>query len=108
MALGILSAAPEALADHVSIKCSASGNACEEVDNAYQGSDYVYWVYVWDGNSPNLIATYRLLFDGYPRYSKLSLGGPVFQLNYYVNSGRCIQGGVEGLPDARTPCWVAP
>jgi hypothetical protein len=112
-----VSAAPEASAAvepvaspdvHSDILCSASGNACEEVVNYAQGSDYVYYVEVWDNNDPQFYGTYRLLFDGYPRYTTTGNGGVVFNLDYYVNKGRCIQGGIEGLTDARTPCWYAP
>jgi hypothetical protein len=89
-------------------KCSASNNACMLVFNAYPGSDYVTRIYVFDPNDGTHPHTYRVLFDGVPRYQWYGDGGTQWTLNYYVNSGRCIRGGVEGVPDARTPCWVAP
>jgi hypothetical protein len=114
----IVTAAPEASAAvtrpgpspqvNSDIKCSSSGNACEEVVNYAQGSDYVYYVEVWDNNDTQFNGTYRLLFDGSVRYSTGSNGPAVFNLDYYVNSGKCIQGGIVGLSDARTPCWNAP
>jgi ABC-type glycerol-3-phosphate transport system substrate-binding protein len=112
-AFGLANAIPAAaLADtsqeHYTVECTASYNACEEVVNAYAGSNYVYRVYVWDPNSDTTPHTYRLLFNQVPRYSWYGDGGTVFYLNYYVDPGKCIQGGVEGVPDGRTPCWFAP
>lgn len=112
-----MSAAPEASAAvkpsvapevHTDTLCSTSGNACEEVENYQQGSDYVYWVEVWDNNDPNFNGTYRLLVNGGVRYTQNDNGAALFNLDYYVNSGYCIQGGILGLSDARTPCWYAP
>lgn len=88
--------------------CSASLNACEEVFNSAQGSDFVDYVIVYDGNNQGLNATYRLLFGGSVRYAVTGPGPVEFVLDYNVNSGTCIQGGIVGLSDARTPCWNAP
>jgi hypothetical protein len=101
-------AVPASPAIHTDILCSSSGNACEEVTNFAQGSDYVYFVEVWDNNDSNFSGTYRLLVNGGVRYTANSNGPAVFNLDYNVNAGDCIQGGILGLSDARTPCWNAP
>src|SRR3984957_21076998 len=115
-AASITSAVPEASAAvrpvaspevHAYVECNPSGNACEEVYNYDQGSDYVYYVEVWD-NNPSFYGTYRLLVNGSIRYIETANGGILFNLGYFVNSGNCIQGGIVGLSDARTPCWNAP
>jgi len=67
----------------------------------------VYYVEVWD-NNPSFYGTYRLLVNGSIRYIDTANGGILFNLGYFVNSGNCIQGGIVGLSDARTPCWNAP
>jgi hypothetical protein len=112
----IASAAPDVSAVHQVVTpevhsdtlCSASQNACEEVVNVQMGSDYVYFVEVWDNNDTSFNGTYRLLFNGSVRYTGTGTGPVVFNLDYNVNSGVCIQGGIIGISDARTPCWNAP
>lgn len=99
-------AAPHAvLAVNNTAECSE--NACMLVQNYARGSDWVDDVQVWDPNG-SWTGTYRVLFDGYARYSKYGSGTIEFPIDYYVYPGRCIQGGIEGLVNARTPCWYAP
>lgn len=104
-ALGLATAAPGAA--HSSTKCSLY--ACEEVVNAYAGSNYVYTVSVWAPTQLSQLFYHRLLFNGYQRGASVYRSGVVtWGLDYYVNPGTCIQGGIVGLPNARTPCWYAP
>jgi hypothetical protein len=88
--------------------CSASLNGCEEVYNSAQGSDYIDYVIVYDANDQGYYGTYRLLFNGSVRYSVTGYGPVEFILDYTTASGNCIQGGIVGLSDARSPCWYAP
>jgi hypothetical protein len=89
--------------------CSASLNACEEVFNTAQGSDTIDYVIVYDGNNQGIYATYRLLFGGSVGYAVTGNGPAQFGPTIGgVRHGTCIQGGIVGLPDARTPCWYAP
>ncbi|MBO0708486.1 MAG: hypothetical protein J2P43_10355 [Candidatus Dormibacteraeota bacterium] len=89
--------------------CTASRNACMVVENSYRGSDHVIAVSVWTVNTSRQCYTFRVLFDGYARYANYNCNlSAYFPIGYNVNPGRCIQGGVEGLTDARTGCWWAP
>ncbi len=117
--LGVLSTAParaSAASLHTTVAqdhwsnaiCSWTYNACERVDNAYAGSDVVYWVDVIGDDTA--VHTMRVLFDGYPRYEWTgpTTQGHLFGIGYTVRSGMCIQAGIMGLANARTPCWYAP
>ena len=102
-----LMALPTTSASASSGKCSL--NACEWVQNAYAGSDVIYYVNVYSPNS-NASHTIRLLFNGSvirswygPTYP-----GIQFVVNQELVPGTCIQGGIVGVDDARTPCWYAP
>lgn len=108
--LGAISLTPSAGAStiHSLTKCTNSQNACETIVNGLKGSDYVYYVEVWDNNNKDANRTYRLLFDQTVRYARTANHPVVFNLDDDVNSGECIQGGIVGLADARTPCWRAP
>lgn len=88
-------------------KCSQ--NACEYVDNGTAGSDYIYYVQVWDPNS-SATHTLRLLFNGtvVASWTGSSNPGVVFNIDAYMTPGTCIQGGVVGVTNARTPCWYVP
>lgn len=88
-------------------KCSQ--NACEWVQNAYTGSDFIYYVDVYDPNS-NATHTLRLLFNGsvIQSWTGASYPGIEFVVNMQLEPGTCIQGGIVGLDNARTPCWYAP
>lgn len=115
-ALTLLSVAPETVSAQSSSRlahywstCTASNNACMVVENSFQGSDYVIAISVWTNNTSQQCYTFRVLFDGSPRYSNYNCNlSRYFSIGYSVNPGRCVQGGVEGLPDARTGCWIAP
>lgn len=89
-------------------KCSASGNACEYVYNGTAGNPFIYWVKVWNPANLGTNETYRLLINGTVVAAASGPSGYTFQLNEFFNPGTCIQGGVLGLPDARTPCWYVP
>ncbi|MFZ0214568.1 MAG: hypothetical protein WAM30_01360 [Candidatus Dormiibacterota bacterium] len=108
LALGLFGVVPKSVSAQTGNsdeKCSQ--NACETVYTAARGSDFVYVVKVWAAPAWG-VHTYRVLFDGYPRYSQQGDGLTTFQIHYTVDRGMCIQGGVEGVPLARTPCWNAP
>lgn len=100
---------PATSASASSGKCSASQNACEWVENAYTGSDFVYYVIVYDPKS-SATHTLRLLFNGsvVDSYTAPANPGVKFQVNLQLEPGTCVQGGIVGLDDARTPCWYAP
>jgi hypothetical protein len=88
-------------------KCSQ--NACEYVYNGTAGSDYIYYVDVWDPNS-SASHTLRLLYNqtAVAAWYGPAYPGVRFEVNSYLPSGTCIQGGVEGVSNARTPCWYVP
>jgi hypothetical protein len=91
-----------------STTCSSSGNACEYVYNGSAGNPFIYWVKVWNPANAGTNETYRLLINGTVIATASGASGYTFQLNRFFNPGTCIQGGVLGLPDARTPCWTVP
>jgi hypothetical protein len=86
-----------------------SQNACEYVHNAGTGSDYIYYVHVYDPNS-SANHTLRLLYNGYVAITWYGAANPGvwFQINTVLPKGTCIQGGVMDVSNARTPCWYVP
>lgn len=98
---------PTAPAYAIGTKCSQ--NACEYVYNGYDGSAYIYYVDVWDPNS-SATHTLRLLYNGiaYYAWTGPAYPGVRFEVNAYLPAGTCIQGGVVGVTNARTPCWYVP
>jgi hypothetical protein len=87
-------------------ECSA--NACEYVTNQYQGSNTILTVQVWGNTS----ATHplRWLLNGTPQNEDIVQAnkGVIFDVDALLLKGGCIQGGVEGVTDGRTPCWTVP
>jgi len=106
LAAGLLTI-PATSASASSGKCSQ--NACEWVENAGTGSNYIYYVDVYDPNS-SATHTLRLLFNQtvVAAWTGPSYPGVRFTVNAYLASGTCIQGGVVGVDNARTPCWYVP
>jgi len=92
-----------------STTCSTgAGNACEYVYNGTAGNPFIYYVTVWNPWNAGTNETYRLLINGTVVAAASGANGYTFQLNRFFNPGTCIQGGVLGVPDGRTPCWNVP
>lgn len=113
--VSITGAAPQAMASTGgrNVPAHTSGpvcniNACEEVFNSAQGSDFIDDVIVYDPNDQSFSGTYRLLFNGTVVGTATGTGPVQFNVGGSVGSGTCIQGGIIGLTDARSPCWNAP
>jgi hypothetical protein len=87
-------------------ECSA--NACEFVTNYAQGSDDIISVQVWGNTSAT--HTLRWLLNGTPQNQAnvQANKGVIFLEDEFLPKGDCIQGGVEGVTDGRTPCWTVP
>ncbi len=83
-------------------------NACEEVFNSAQGSDFIDYVLLYDPNDHGFSGTDRVLLNGTVVGAATGPGPVQFNFNASVVSGTCIQGGILGLTDARSPCWNAP
>lgn len=100
---------PASPASASSGKCSASQNACEWVENSSIDRRYIRYVDVYDPHT-SAVHTLRLLENGYVIYTYTgpAYPGVEFPLNESLPSGTCLQGGVVGLDDARTPCWYVP
>ena len=104
-----LLAVPTTPAAASSGKCSASQNACEWVQNSSYDRRYILYVDVYDPHTSD-VHTLRLLENGYVIFSWTgpAYPGVEFQLDEDLPTGTCLQGGVVGLDDARTPCWYVP
>jgi hypothetical protein len=87
---------------------SHAENACEYVYNGTAGNPFIYYVKIWNPWNLGTNETYRLLINGTVVAAASGTNGYTFQLNRFFNDGTCIQGGVLGVPDRRTPCWNVP
>lgn len=98
--------AQNAITAHTYYRCT--GNVCLTVDNSYQGSNFVYDIRVWVACSWG-VHTYRVLWNGV-QWLRLGYGQcqETFSGPWTIPANTCIQGGVMGVPNARSDCWNAP
>lgn len=118
LGLGLVAAAPSTASAQSALTArsamtahtweSCTGNVCLTVDNSYQGSNFVYDFRVWVAPAWG-VHTYRILWNG-NEWLRIPYGEgeETFSGPWTIPANTCIQGGVMGVPNARSGCWIAP
>jgi hypothetical protein len=98
-------AAP-AFAHNGGVKCG--NNACIQVWNSYQGSDYITGIYLWDQTNAAIWNTPCWTLSGFGvQGCQYGFGGATWTPNRSYRPGRCISGFISGL-SGQAPCWIVP
>lgn len=110
--LGLVAVAPSTVSARSAMTLHSdeicTGNVCLTVDNSYQGSNFVYDIRVWVAPAWG-VHTYRVLWNTTQWLRRpYGEGEETFSGPWTIPAHTCIQGGVMGVPDARSSCWYAP
>lgn len=101
---------PATTAWHYFTECNYNYTLCENVANAYQGSNYVEQVRVYSNSSAwdefAVFVDYPSASTLNPRYTGWGYGSVTFHFGYAVDRGKCIWG--SRLYTGLTNCWQAP